>query len=90
MRRATIAVTATVTCDRCQGSAPVTRERDDSDKGIHGWLSITWAERAAGSLYETTKGLASQTFETIDERDLCADCAQVVRQVMKPLAVPGE
>lgn len=90
MKRMTISVTTTVTCDRCQGSAPVTRERSDQGKATNIWLSQRWAEGAAGSLYETTKGLASQTFETIDGRDLCANCAQVVRQVMQPLAVSGE
>lgn len=80
-------MTAEVTCDRCGGSAPVTRT--DYDKGIPGWLSPAWATGAARSLYTLVTAAAAETFTTVDGRDLCTDCVKVVRQVMQPLATTG-
>lgn len=84
MRDMRTSVTVTVTCDRCQGRSPVTRERVMN--GIQTWPLLSQVESLSWEAFCEARQAAALGFTHIDGKDLCSHCTELVRAVMQAVA----
>lgn len=87
MRDMRTSVTVTVTCDRCQGRSPVTRER--VMEGTQDWPLLHQIESLSWDAFCEARQGAAQGFTHIDGKDLCPHCTELVRAVMRAVATDG-